>query len=174
VVDLDQDFSLRFSFVDANADAGSWHIWAERDDGATFEIDQRPISPPSAGATITRGHTGFSCPGGGCPTTSFTLWLVVSDSTGRDSEPAAAGILVLGDVQASSIPALRPFDFEAAQCAEGLGQPEERSVSAAGRPVILSLRAGAEPSTAQPTFAGMGIPLFTRIPLLMNRAATRR
>ena len=95
-VDLDEDFALQFSFVDANGDASSWHLWGKREDGAMFEIDQRPISPASAGATITRFHPGFSCPGGGCPTQSFTLWLVVVDAGGRQSEPAAVSVMVLG------------------------------------------------------------------------------
>lgn len=94
VVTFGEDFAMQFTFADDNGDASSWRITAVREDGRTFLVDERPITPPSGGGTITRYSTGFTCVNPPCRQVTFELRLVISDTTGRSSRTAVVGVVV--------------------------------------------------------------------------------
>ena len=102
VVQLEQPFTMQFSFSDVNGNANSWHLTAERDDGALFDIDQGPISPPSGSGIVSRTSLGFSCTGGSCVTTTWVIRVVITDSTGLPSQPATVDVIVLGSFEMAS------------------------------------------------------------------------
>jgi cysteine-rich repeat protein len=94
---LDEPFSIEFSFEDADGDAASWEMIAERDDGVIFEIDGGPFPMPfEFGTTTVPFNTGFTCASGNCVATDWLFTVVVTDLLGNQSEPASIAISVLG------------------------------------------------------------------------------
>lgn len=98
LVDLDQAFTLQFTFTDVNGNASGWQLTAERSDGTVFNIDQGSISPPSGSGTVTRISPGFSCASGNCVTTQWQIHVMVTDTTGRQSQPATVNVTVFGSI----------------------------------------------------------------------------
>ena len=98
VVEIDERFTLEFSFTDVNGNASSWHLTARRDDGTIFDLDQGPISPPSGSGTIIRISPGFGCPSGNCRTTVWQIRVMITDTTGLQSQLATVDVTVLGAI----------------------------------------------------------------------------
>jgi len=75
----------------------SWRIMAQRDDGVTFDAGAGTIAPPAGSGTIPLSFNAFTCAQGGCRTTEYDYFLVVTDASGADSPRARAHIVVLGN-----------------------------------------------------------------------------
>ncbi len=97
LLELDEPFTIEFSFEDADGDAASWEMIAERDDGEVFEIGGGFFQMPFAFGTTTVPFSGFTCDGGGCIATDWLFTVVVTDVAGNPSEPASVAISVLGN-----------------------------------------------------------------------------
>ena len=95
---MNESFTLQFTFTDVNGNANNWHLTAERAGGTIFDMGQGAISPPSGGDTITRISPGFSCTGENCPNTQWQIHVVITDSTGRQSQPATVDVFVYGAI----------------------------------------------------------------------------
>jgi hypothetical protein len=98
VLEMNESFTLQFSFIDVNGNANNWHLTAERADGTIFDMDQGVISPPSGSGTITRTSPGFSCPSGSCPNSQWQIHVVITDSTGLQSQLATVDVFVYGAI----------------------------------------------------------------------------
>ncbi len=98
VVEIDQSFTLEFSFTDVNGNASNWHLTARRDDGTIFDMGQGAISPPSGSGTITRVSAGFSCPSGSCGNSEWQIRVMITDTTGLQSQLATVDVYVLGAI----------------------------------------------------------------------------
>jgi len=98
VLEMNEAFTLQFSFTDVNGNANNWHLTAERADGTIFDMDQGAISPPSGSGTITRISPGFSCPSGNCPNSQWHIHVVITDTTGRQSQAATVDVFVYGAI----------------------------------------------------------------------------
>ena len=95
VVEIDESFTLQFSFTDVNGNASNWYLTARRDDGTIFDMDEGPISPPSGNGTITRISPGFSCPSGNCRNSEWQIRVMITDTTELQSQLATVDISVL-------------------------------------------------------------------------------
>ncbi len=96
VIAIDEPFTLSFSFTDPDANASSWRIIGQRDDGVDFSLAQGLVTPPSGSGTVPLSFAGFTCSQGNCPTTAYEFSLVVSDATRVESGPANVQVVVLG------------------------------------------------------------------------------
>ena len=93
---IDEDFEIEFTVEDADGDAVSWEIVAERDDGATFALGGGSFAQPVGLAITAVPFAGFECDGGGCVPTDWLFTIVATDLAGNDSLPASIAISVLG------------------------------------------------------------------------------
>ncbi|MGH7292805.1 MAG: hypothetical protein ACREJT_16415 [Myxococcota bacterium] len=94
---LDEPFTIEFSFEDADGDAASWEMIAERDDGEIFEIIGGSYALPFAfGTTSVPFDDGFTCAGDNCTATDWFFIVVVTDLAGNASVPASVAVSVLG------------------------------------------------------------------------------
>jgi len=98
LVEIDESFTLQFSFTDADGNASTWHLTARRGDGTIFDIDHGAISPLSGNGTITRISPGFSCPSGNCPNSVWQIRAMITDTTDLQSELAVVNVTVLGAI----------------------------------------------------------------------------
>ncbi|MEO8602858.1 MAG: DUF4215 domain-containing protein [bacterium] len=96
VLALGEEFSIEFSFEDADGDAASWTMEAERDDGEIFELGGGSFVPPLAAGTTTVPFDPFICNGGNCLATDWFFTVTVTDGAGNSSIPASVAISVLG------------------------------------------------------------------------------
>ena len=96
LLSLDEAFEVEFSFEDADGDAESWTMTAERDDGEIFELGGGVYTPPFAFGTTTVPFDGFECALGNCIATDWFFTVVVTDVQGHESEPASVAISVRG------------------------------------------------------------------------------
>ena len=93
---LGDEFTVAFSFVDADGDAASWKMMAERDDGEIFELGGGSYAPLRALGTTTVPFDPFECPFESCIATDWLFTVVVTDFAGNESVPASVPISVLG------------------------------------------------------------------------------
>ena len=93
---LGDEFTVAFSFVDADGDAASWKMMAERDDGEIFELGGGSYAPLRAFGTTTVPFDPFECPFESCIATDWLFTVVVTDFAGNESIPASVPISVLG------------------------------------------------------------------------------
>jgi hypothetical protein len=97
-LNIDEPFSLRVSFTDADGNASGWQLWGILDD-VLYAFDSGIIDPPSGGTTFTwKSPLGFSCPGGSCRGSEWELVMVITDSEGFESDAAYVNVTVLGNV----------------------------------------------------------------------------
>jgi len=89
-------FTLGFSFADPDGNASAWRITGKRGDGTRTTLAKGVITPPAANGAVPLSFAGFSCPQNDCPTVEYDLFLVVSDSTGAESDPVSVHVTVLG------------------------------------------------------------------------------
>ncbi len=92
---IDEPFTIAFSFEDADGDAASWALSAERDDGEIFDLGGGTYVPPFAFGTTTIPFSGFQCATGNCAATNWLFTVVVTDLAGNESIPASVAISVL-------------------------------------------------------------------------------
>ncbi len=90
-----QPFALSFSYTAPGGNADGWRIIVRRDDGITFDAGQGVIAPPNAGGTIQVSSGGFTCSGGGCPENTYEYALIVTDSSGEESDPVNVEVRLL-------------------------------------------------------------------------------
>lgn len=95
-ISFNAPFTLGFSFMDPDGNASAWRITRERSDGMRTPLAKGVIAPPAANGAVPLSFVGFSCPQNNCPTVEYDLFLVVSDSTGAESAPLSAHVVVLG------------------------------------------------------------------------------
>jgi uncharacterized repeat protein (TIGR01451 family) len=95
-VSAGESFMLNFSFTDADANAISWLIMAQRDDGFTTQVGRGRLGTPTGSATIPLQFPGFTCSFSHCRQDMWEFSLTATDTTGLTSTPVSVAITVLG------------------------------------------------------------------------------
>ena len=110
---IGEPFTLELSFLDPDANATSFAISAQDDEGATVDLVDDALDPGSEGGdTIQVDFSGFSCPGGGCSDTQFEFYVVVRDADGHESPFAQLPIFSFGSAAAAARSESRAADAQ--------------------------------------------------------------
>lgn len=93
---LGQAYTLAFRVRDVDGNAVSWQIKARDDTGVVFDFAAGTFDTPTGDGMRTVQSPGFTCQGGGCRTTQFEFFVVVTDAGGHVSPLATVDITSLG------------------------------------------------------------------------------
>jgi len=91
---IGQPFTVQFQFTDANGNATSWQMIAQRDDGVTSEVGHGTLGGPKASGTVPLQFSPFTCPQQPCRQTTYVFSVFVTDTAGLTSAPATLTVVL--------------------------------------------------------------------------------